>query len=117
MIKYIICNTYAVDKDVLSLLFGMFVNIFDMIDNVGQGQTSYLTLPNFWECAWQKVLEKRFKFCQILLLLYEVYELIFPVFANFEAFLLLEHFNLSMNLLYLKSDLASSISLRFGIST
>ena len=89
MIKYIICNTYAVDKDVLSLLFGMFVNIFDMIDNVGQGQTSYLTLPNFWECAWQKVLEKRLKLCQILLLLYEVYELIFPVFANFEAFLLI----------------------------
>ena len=29
----------------------MFVNIFDMIDNVGQGQTSYLTPPNFWECA------------------------------------------------------------------
>ena len=85
----------------------MFVNIFDMIDNVGQGQTSYLTLPNFWECAWQKVLVKRLKFCQILLLLYEVYELIFPVFANFEAFLL-EHFKLSINLLFLKSDLASS---------
>ena len=50
MIKYIICNTYAVDKDVLSLLFGMFVNIFDMIDNVGQVQTNF-TLPNFWECA------------------------------------------------------------------